>query len=440
MAIVRVGAGAPVSDAGMGLPLFMHNFETTNISTDKFAWNTNTGTTQVTQSSTLGFVLNSGSAANAVLPGTYASVVSRRSFATFRVASTAMECTASFAGCSDVNSYHEIGLAIANTGNPYGEGVYFRRYIDASNNPQVLCVVAQNGSETTSPAIINGGRTFEEGRKYRLRIELKGSTAVFSVDGDVVATVQYSTVLPASISQLPFAAQVACAGTATTAPTISIFNVLVYARNISANKPWGHVQCGAGLNCITTPTGAAVAQTANWANSTVPATAALSNINAGYATLGGQFLFNAAAGAETDYALFVYRVPVTSTSSTGATLHVTGVRIGETVVTGVAVGANGTLISWFAGAGASAISLATTDASTTTVTNSSHKRIALGSQAFIATAPVGTVAPGFAVDFSSAPLVVPAGLYFSVGFKMPIGLATGSLVFRGTVTVIGYWE
>jgi hypothetical protein len=44
------------------------------------------------------------------------------------------------------------------------------------------------------------------------------------------------------------------------------------------------------------------------------------------------------------------------------------------------------------------------------------------------------------VDFGDAPLVCPPGLFFHVVVKQLNGAATASLVWRGTVTVVGYFE
>lgn len=181
--------------------------------------------------------------------------------------------------------------------------------------------------------------------------------------------------------------------------------------------------------------GTATAQTANWANSAAPASATLSNTAAGYTTLGGQYQFVASATNETDWALFAYLNPAGTAALSGKTLYVTGIRISKMVVTGAA-GVNATMFFWAAGIGSSAVSLATTDSTTA----SSPKRIPLGVQSFLAAAPIATAADGFDIDFDNAPLVVPAGTYFHIILKQLNGAATGSLIWRGQVTVMGYFE
>ena len=55
--------------------------------------------------------------------------------------------------------------------------------------------------------------------------------------------------------------------------------------------------------------------------------AVLSNTAAGYTTLGGQFQFAALVGAETDYALFAFQVPLAAAGGGNRNLVIRGVRI-----------------------------------------------------------------------------------------------------------------
>ena len=130
-----------------------------------------------------------------------------------------------------------------------------------------------------------------------------------------------------------------------------------------------------------------------------------------------------------------YSNPAGTAALSGKTLYVTGIRISKMVVTGAAA-VNATMFFWAAAAGSSNISLATTDATT----SSSPKRVPLGVQNFLAAAPIGTGVEGFDLDFDNAPLVVPAGTFFHIILKQLNGAATASLVWRGQVTVIGYFE
>ena len=193
----------------------------------------------------------------------------------------------------------------------------------------------------------------------------------------------------------------------------------VQTIDIDAFKPWSVSSVNLGYGAVNNPT-IVRTQLTNWANSNVPATASLSNTAAGYTTLGGQFLFNAPLGAETDYALFAFSVP------TGLNLNVTSIYI-DTLNTGVAVATTPTSLSWFIGE-AAAVTLA-----------SNSFRLALGNQSFIVGAAAGAQAQPISRSFES-PFMVTSGRIFHIGLKVFAGTATASQVIRGTVSVNGYFD
>jgi hypothetical protein len=192
---------------------------------------------------------------------------------------------------------------------------------------------------------------------------------------------------------------------------------------------------GMGYGSYQYATGAAsIGQTAQWTNSTAPANATLSNTAAGYTTLGGLFSFAAVAGAATDYALFALQVPLGSASVPGRNLYIRGVRI-ETVNTGAAVATTPTTLQWALGVGASAVSLATTESTTT----KAPRRIPLGIQSFVVGDVAGKQGNTIDVNFDAA-VVVNAGEFVHIILRMPIGTATASQVLIGQVTINGFWE
>lgn len=194
------------------------------------------------------------------------------------------------------------------------------------------------------------------------------------------------------------------------------------------NRLWPTVQGGMGNSSIQNPTGTAVGQTANYANSAVPVSATLSNTAAGYTTLGGQFQFAAVAGSETDYALFGYQVP------TGNTLIVRGLWI-DTINTGAAVATTATVLQWALAIGSSAVSLATADGAA----SKSPARLALGFQSFPIGAAIGAQATTIDKNFDSS-IVVNSGEFLHIILKMPVGTATASQVIRGVIGINGYLE
>ena len=194
------------------------------------------------------------------------------------------------------------------------------------------------------------------------------------------------------------------------------------------SRLWPTVQVGMGNSAIQAPTGTAVGQTANYVNSTVPVSATLANITAGYATLGGQFQFAAPAGAETDYALFAYQVP------TGYTLMVRDIWI-DTMNTGAAVATSVTWLQWAVGVGSNLVTLANADGATA----KAPSRIALGNQVFPIAAAIGAQAVIIDKNFD-VPLCVNSGEFLHIMFKAPLGTATASQIIRGIVGVNAYFE
>lgn len=170
------------------------------------------------------------------------------------------------------------------------------------------------------------------------------------------------------------------------------------------------------------------AQTANHANSTSPTSATLSNTAAGYATLGGRFQFAAIAGATTDYALFAYAVPSTHR------LNVKGVSISG-VNTGAANATTATVLDWGLGLNSTAVSLATTDSDPVY----GPRRIPVGTQSLLITAPIGTALQEIRRTFESGMIIQPSR-YLHVILQVPVGTATSSQIIRGDVVIDGRFE
>lgn len=176
------------------------------------------------------------------------------------------------------------------------------------------------------------------------------------------------------------------------------------------------------------PTAGAFDQLTNHANSTSPTSATLSNTAAGYSKLGGRYQFAAVAGGATDYALFAYQVP------TNLRAFITGIAI-DAWVTGAANATTATILDWFLGVNANAVSLATSD----TAGVGAPRRIPLGMQACLASAAIGSeIGPRIERVFPT-PIVVEPGRFIHIGLQIPVGTATSSEVIRGDVMVNGYF-
>lgn len=185
------------------------------------------------------------------------------------------------------------------------------------------------------------------------------------------------------------------------------------------------------INYQNDPSGV-LGQLAQFANSAAPAAAVLSNSVPSYSALGGKFNFTIPAGAETDYALFGFQVPVAPTLAPGTKLFLETISI-STVISTI-VGATPALLEWGVGINSTAASLATTDGGGTSGVFG-PRRLALGSQSFLAAAAVGSQAPEIVRNFVSS-LVVENGRFLHIICRVPSGV---SGAVRGSVLVDGYW-
>ena len=131
-----------------------------------------------------------------------------------------------------------------------------------------------------------------------------------------------------------------------------------------------------------------------------------------------------------------YLNPSGTASIPAKTMYVTGIRI-DTMNTVVAVATTATVLQWGCAVGSSGTSFATADSAT--AGTRAPRRMILGLQSFPVGATVGAVANTIDVKFD-APLMVEAGTYFHIILKIPIGTATSTELFRGTIMINSYAE
>lgn len=380
--------------------------------------------------------LNSG---NATASGNAANIRTYRTFPIYGTFPLYCEQWIREGNPTATNAISEWGLGYVSGTSAPTDGVFFRR----ASGGQLQGVICYNSSETvtsittTSVPSRDGAGSYDATECNHYLITIHNDECEWWINDALVLKVSIPATSPIPVSAVnqPAFCRVYNSGVASAGRRVELGFINVSMGDQDANKPWAHILAGAGGGAYQTQPGNASAQTANWANSAAPASATLSNTAAGYTTLGGQWQFAASATNETDWALFGYTNPAGTSTLPGKTLYVTHIRVGETHVTGAA-GVNATMFYWFAGTGSTAVSLATTDAAATVA----PRKVALGGQSFLAAAAIGTQAAGFSVDFSSAPLVCAPGCFFHVGVKQLNGAATVSLVWRGTVTILGYFE
>lgn len=243
---------------------------------------------------------------------------------------------------------------------------------------------------------------------------------------------------PVSVQELPLAFRLYNAALAPAyANQLKIGLTSVSLSDNDSNRLWPTALVGMGKGAYQSPSqqgAVTVTQLSNNANSAAPVVGVLSNTASVYGPtiLGGQFGLSAIAGAETDYVLFAYLVPV------GNSLIVRGIRI-DTFNFGTSASTTvPTLFQWTMGIGGTAITLggATTD---TTAGVKFTRRISLGCQMMPASALVGQICTPIDVNLD-APVTAYGGEYLHIILKMPVGAATASQVFRGTCMINGYFE
>lgn len=318
-------------------------------------------------------------------------------------------------------------LAAAGTSIPT-DGVYFR-----INSAGIIGVINSNGTETTTAAM-----PFTQSINVfnKFLICISQSEIEFWIDDVLMKAVNRGTGVsqPMFAASAPFAIRHHNTGVAGAVVQGKFGGYSVSEGDVDTNRLWASAMAGQGLSGVQGASAHTQGQTANNTNSTVPATAALSNTAASYATLGGKFLFAAVAGAETDYALFGYLNPVPTTGLTGRNLVIRGVWL-DTFNAVVAVATTPTVLEWSLGVGSTGVSLATAEAAATRA----PRRLALGCQSFLVGALAG--APAERVDINlDAPVVVEPGTYVHVILRVPYGTATATELFRGQVGFNCYWE
>jgi len=403
--------------------------------------------TTMTYTQSVGFgVLNS---ANATASGNTINLSTRKSFPLFSTFGTVVEAHIREGNPTSTNSSSEWGLGLlTGTATPL-DGVFWRRLAGG----QLQGVVNFAGTETptniTTTAVPGRGGTgsYSATDVNKYVIVISTGDVEFWINDVLVASIATpnNQGAPTQSSSLPFQFRVINSGVASAGRRIEIGFCGVQLADAVTARSWPASITGNGGSSIQTQLGTTVAQTSNSLITALAAPTFTANTAPANAALGGKWISASpltagtsglATVADVHYPIFSYLNPAGTVAIPGKDLVIRGIRVGETVVSAV-LGATYTQLEWLAGFGSSAASLATADAvgPPTTV---SPKRIHLGSQAFLALAPAGTVAPGFFVDFGDAPQVVPPGTYLHIILSLLGNAATGTL--RGSITPIGYYE
>ena len=307
-------------------------------------------------------------------------------------------------------------------------GAFFRwRYY--SGAPLLEGVVTNNGVEfVTFPNFT----VPSDGGFHNFEIVPYQDRCRFFVDG-VQQAVDPGAGFPmiVGVQKLPLVARTYTTGVSAppTASVMKVGEVFALQAGAAQDIPGYEQVLVKGFGADTHPSTYAQAQTGS--NSNGPTLAVLSNTAASYTSLGGTWRVSGTTGSETDYCFFAYQQP---------SMHdfvVTGVDI-DGYNFGVAqTNLSATVLEWSLGLNATQASLATADALPNVV---APRRSYLGAMCFTSSTFVGVPALNgeIHVDFAAAPRVCRANRFLHIILKIPVGVNTANVQFRGGVTVRGY--
>lgn len=330
------------------------------------------------------------------------------------------------------NTTFEVGAFLfSGTSAPSG-GVFFRYGADGTLKG---VSISQSGIETVTSNITMAAPT--DFHEYVIVVGRSGVT--FFIDEIPVASlgIQSDAASVVTGESYPIAFRLMNNAAVLTAQKVYITRTVSATMGGSSGADIRYLQALRGDFGLQTVVGTAgsLGSTANWTNSTVPATATLSNTAAGYTTLGGNFLFVGLAAAETDYALFAYQVPAGTLTNMGRTLVVRGVTIDAYVSVAAGTPTVATVLHWGFGVGATAVSLAGAEGPSA----KGVRRGFLGIQSTPILAVAGTELRRISQTLEQ-PVAVNAGEYFHIILRIPLGAATIHPTIRGGVFVDASWE
>ena len=409
-------------------PLWQENFPSTVINNTKYKVVTSTQT--VTSSD--GFLnLNAG---DDVSNGTYCNFQTFKTFSLYENFVTYVNIKAKFSRPLTTNCVTEFGLGLASTNAAPTDAILWR-----VSGGTLNAVVNKGGFETISTNI----HIPLSGVCYDYLLGISDDFVEFWVDDIIVARVvpPVATGSTSLSNALPFIMRNYNTGVVPSAIQFQIGQIDVLSGDYKANKDWATTMSTRGQNSIAFTDGQAAIVTgttsANIVNNSATTISVLNNISAGYTTIGGEFATIASAGTETDLIVFGYLNPEETSTRAGKNFIIQNVYI-NLFTSKATMGANPTLFQWSLGVGGTSASLLEVDS--VTGGTRAPRRIGLGCQSIAATAAAGSLANRPISFESPVPLLVEPGTYMHVILKMPLGDATASLVYRGNVTINGYFE
>ena len=375
--------------------------------------------------------LNAG---NSLASAAVARVSSWKTFPILGTFGISCEIIASFPFVPVANNVTEWGFGIAATTVAPTDGAFFR--LNATG--EFRAVINYNGTENQSAPLDFAALVGANAAKH-FTIVLGEDAADFWID-DVLATrILRPNTAPAVVSsnELPILLRTYNASATAQAQQLRVSMVNVTINDANTGKMWASIMASAGNGSYQTPTGVAVAQTAQWANSAVPAAFTPTNTTepAGSTGLGGFFLVTASGLAvNTDYIVQAYVNPAGTSTAPGRTLYVREYKI-SAVNLGAANGANP--LTWAIGIaiGGTSATLAATESATV----KNRRILPVGFQSLAGAAAIGVAVPEITLSLDS-PIIINQGERIQTVLRFVNYTSTASQQLLLCITCNGYWE
>jgi hypothetical protein len=414
---------------GLDTPLFDYSFNTTV--QDSGVWRYVTSTMTTTWA-TGGMLMN---AISSLVSGNGTAVSSYRQFNLIGNGSLWFDFTINFTATPLANQIFEFGVFPFGAGNVVPtEGAYFR-----FSTAGLFGNINFNSSETSTGKMLDIA-DIANNTSYVFTIRINEREVSFYRDGILLANGILN--IPAAQGQpfitgtLPITFQFRNNGTVSGAQVMQarVLEVTADQKCINLGKPFSHIQASRGLMSSQGTSGNTMGSTALLTNSLAAgAGAAATNTTAALGSgLGGQFSVQPTLTAATDGIICSYQVPAGSVNITPRTLYITGVRVQGLVTTAFTGGP--VYYAYSLAYGHTNVAANTSEG----VAAKATRRVPLGYETYVVTAPVGTLGQGVYMPFNS-PIVVNPGEFIQVLAKN-LGTVTSAGVICLLVTFDGYWE
>lgn len=331
-----------------------------------------------------------------------------------------------------INATIEMGFGIATALTTPTDGVFFR--YDATGT--LKAVVNTNGTEITSAAITAPSATVMH--KYKIIVE--NDRCLFYIDGACVAIIEtpVAVAYPTYAPSQPFFIRTYNAAVAPTlANVVKVGSIWVGLQDAAGlGKDNATIAALQGRTGAQGQTGHTMGSTALLTNNLAPgAGVAPSNTAASLGVgLGGQFAALPTLAVNTDGIISSYQNPPATAAIPGKTLYIKGVRV-QGVVTTALTGGPVTYLYQLA-FGGTTVTLVTAEGATA----KAARRLALGIENFVVTAPVGTAgSPNGQYMAFNSPIAINPGEFVQVLAKN-INTVTTLGVITFLITFDSYFE